>query len=173
MTIIAVKKEKSKITLASDSQTTTGQVPSYKNKLFSVWKIHIWGAWLASESQILERFLKENWYDEKTIKNQDALFNLFSNFYGFLKKKWVIDSRKDWTKQPFNDFIIVVENLKKVYKYSCWYLAEQEFACCIWSGSSHARSILDETKDINKAIDYAKKYDIYCGWDTNILEIKI
>ena len=36
-----------------------------------------------------------------------------------------------------------------------------------------AKVILDITWDIERAVEYAKEKDIYCGWKTNILEIHI
>ena len=124
MTIIAVKKEKKKIILASDSQTSYWSSARYKNKLFSVWKIYVWWAWLAYESQTLKRYLVENWYEEKTIKNETELFNLFWNFFQYLKNKWLIDNRETFNKAIFNSFLIVIENLWKIYLFKNWYLDE-------------------------------------------------
>lgn len=173
MTIIAVKKERKKIILASDSQTTYHHSVRYRNKLFSVWNIHIGWAWLASESQTLKRYLIEQGYEEKTIKSESELFNLFWNFFKYLKDKWMIDSRASIDKEVFNSFIIVVENLWKAYMFASWYLIEIEDYDCIGSWYQFARAVLDTTGDIRKAIATAKKFDIYCWWDTNVLEIKI
>lgn len=172
MTIIAVKKEKNKITIWSDTMVTSRNV-WYTKKIKTVWEIVYWWAWYLNELQIMERYLKDNNYDEKTIKSESDLFSLFSNFYKYLKDKWIIDDRETWGKTVFNDFIFVIKNLKKVYLYSGWCITEIEDFNAIWSWSSNALPILDETWSIEKAINYAKKYNTNCGWDTDILEIKI
>ena len=172
MTIIAVKVEKKKITLASDSMVTSNNV-YYINKLCTVWNISFWWAGLLSELQIMERFLKENGYDEKTIKSEDALFKIFGSFYKYLKDNGYIDDRENFEKCVYNDFIFVIKNLWKAYKYTCCCLMEIKEFDAIWSGASNAIPILDYTGEIKKAIEYAIKYNRGCWGDINILEIII
>lgn len=173
MTIIAVKKDEKQITIWSDSQITAWNTVSYGKKIYQVWEIIFGGAGYLSELQIMDRFLKDNWYDEKTIKSESELFNLFSNFLQYLKTKWVIDNRENYEKTVFNSFIIVVKNLGKVYEYNSWCLLEISDFRCVWSWQAYWMSILDETGSVHKAIEYAKKYDVYCGGDSNIIKISI
>lgn len=173
MTIIAVKKEKKKITISSDSQITAGQMIEFTNKLCKVGNIVFWGAGYLNELQIMERFLKDNGYDEKTVKNEQALFNLFGDFYKYLKDKGVIDSRENWEKSVFNSFIFIIENLGKVYKYSHWCLMEVKDYTAVGSGQAIGKTVLSMGGTTQEAVKKASDLTIYCWGDVNTIEVKI
>lgn len=173
MTVVSVKKNKKNITISSDSQVTSWQMISYTNKVSRVWSIIFWWAWYLNELQIMERFLKEKWYDEKTIKSESELFTLFWTFYKYLEEKWVIDSRENWEKTVFNSFIVIMENIWKVYEYSYWSLIEIEKHGSIWSWRTVANTVMEMWWDTELAVQKAIDMTVYCGWKINTLIIPI
>ncbi len=173
MTVVAVKKEKKKIIISADRLIKIWDNIRKTKKLKKVGKIIFWGAWYLSELQIMENFLIDNWYDKNTIKSEKEIFNTMSNFYKYLKEKWVMDSREDYEKTVINNFIIVIENLGKVYRYDEWCLLEVEDYDAIWSWGTVANTVMSMWGDTKQAVEKANELNLYCGLGCDTLEVKI
>ena len=160
MTVIAVKKLKNKIEIASDSQVTYGyqkkELPSHYNEMSKMFKANdmvIAGAGSAKGIQLLRVFAKN--HKPKTATSDDIL-EFIVEFEGWAKKK---DDKFDLSD---NAFIFIMEG--KVFEAVDGFLVtEVSTHSAIGSGSFIALGALYFGHSVEEAVEVAIEHDIFCG----------
>lgn len=170
MTIIVAKKEKNKIVLACDNQTSfwwykisTSNDNTNRAKIKKIDEsFAIASSGMVQEITIFQRYCertKPKWDTENDI------YDFMIDFKDYCKK--TVDGFK------FESAYIIVFN-KKIFQIFYWYdVQELNNYCALWSWMFEAMVALEMWWDAIKAVEMAKKFDRGCGGETLTLEIDL
>lgn len=162
MTIIVAKKEKNEIIISSDSQVSWGRNKTLDgNKIFEVNGLFFATSGLLSESNLLKNFSQTH---KPKYANEDAVLEFFAEFAEY-KQKFVS------TKELENHNFLVFE--KRIFSIIEIDVKEIETFSALGSGMFLALGALELGATTEKAVDVAKKYDLYCGGETKTIKIKL
>lgn len=161
MSVIAVKKYKDKIVIASDSQTTFGGNKEIKEDNTKLLKINenliIGSAGYSRTILLFELFCETN-----QPKNNDKieLLRFFNQF-----ESWLSKNTKDCSIND-NSFLIILN--KKVFYFSNYNLEEVKDFDAIGSGGTKALAILSylnltkKETDLKEVLEAVSQIDLYC-----------
>lgn len=170
MTIIVAKKEKNKIHLASDNQTTWGdsklETKNENTNRSKVEKISddfwIWCSWSVQEITIFHRFCqrtKPKWDTENDI------FDFMCEFKDFCEKRI-----KNF---EFNSMYIIVYKWK-IFTANWWYNIQEKVKYATAGSWMFCASVaIDMWASAKEAVAMAIKHDLYCGGEVHEIEIEI
>lgn len=169
MSVIAVRRYKEKIVIASDTQITWGDNKVQKNsELFreegKIYKINglvvgVTGA--IEETNLMRIFCKSHKPSDKRV---DSILDFFVEFWEWGKEK----------KDKFdvdNHYLIVIGD--KIYQCAGLRISEVNEFNAVGSGMFLAIGAMSQGADPEEAVEVAKKYDLYCGGDTYKIELLI
>ena len=171
MTVIVAKfnKKRTKIIIGSDSQTTFGgcketkeETSSNRGKVLLIEKDYgIACCGRVSEITIFQRYCQRT---KPKGSTENDIFDFMMDF-----KDWATDRQKYFVFQC--DYIIVFKG--KLFSVLEGYLIEEHFKH-IAHGSGHQSAMvaLNLGKTVETSVDMAKKFDLYCGGETQIIKVK-
>ena len=171
MTVIVAKfnKKRTKIIIGSDSQITFGGCKETKDETSSdIGKVLLiekdYGiacCGKVSEITIFQRYCQRT---KPKGNTENDIFDFMMDF-----KDWATDRKKDFQFQC--NYIIVF--MGKMFSVLGGYLVVEHFKH-ISDGSGHQSAMvaLNLGKSVEVAIDMAKKFDLYCGGETQIIKVK-
>lgn len=171
MTVIAVEKTKKEIRMSCDSQTSAGKNKFDKDngenrgKIFFTkdFEMVIGSAGRRSESNLMKLFSKNH---KPKSGSCDDVLDYFLEF-----RDWVAKKTGEAGFKSTNQYIVVFE--KKIFDVWAGDVEEKQDFWAIGSGMFLALSALHFGHGTEKAIEVAKKYDLFCGGKTQTLKIKI
>lgn len=167
MTVIAVRITTNEISLAADSQNTYGHnkfnskdLGSNNSKLFSVNGITAGIAGSVAESCLFQIFCKTHKPAQATI---DSLMDFMVEF-----ASWGKDRSADF--KPDNHYILIFQ--KKVFLIMQAILVKNvDKFMAVGSGMFLALGAMEKGATPSEGVEIAKKYDLYCGGDTEEMTI--
>jgi ATP-dependent protease HslVU (ClpYQ) peptidase subunit len=169
MSVVAVKITEKEITISADSQVSCGRSNKLEGreknpaKLFRVnnGKI-IFGSTGWTDIASLFRLYCETRQPE--YSSELAILNFLSEFFD-----WAHSKNSDFKLE--NSFVIIFN--KKVFVTHGFEVNEVDTYSAIGSGMFLALGAMYMGADTQKAIDVAKKYDLYCGGETVSFKISL
>lgn len=168
MSVVAVKLNKDTIEISADNQVSYGGNKLYGEdrgkhpaKIFKTNDIIFGTAGYTSVASMFRLFCETRKPESAT---ELGILNFLSEFDDWGKSK-------DNSFKLENNFIIIFEN--KVFSTSEFEVNSIESYSAIGSGMFLALGAMYMGADTKKAVDVAKKYDLYCGGDTVSLSIKL
>lgn len=163
MTVIAVKVEEDKVTIASDSQTTYGYRKHIKENTTKLTRISddfiVGSSGLAKVNQLLELFCET--VKPKNNSNREII-RFFKSFEAWLDKEAS-------SKLDTNNFLFILD--KKVFHFDEYYLLEIKDYYAIGSGSDYALVALELGQSAERAVQSACKLDIFCNEPVKTFEV--
>lgn len=173
MSIIAVKKEKKKITIIADSQESFGDslcknVPGIKLRKISN-NVIIGGAGNGHILSLFYAYVEKNTIDH--IDQSNELVEYFKNF-----NLWVKDIIMPFTDDPqvisSTQFILIINN--KVWEFNSFYIRELKIGeiTSIGSGADQLLCCMELTSSLKKAIVALCKFNLHCSEPLDIMIVE-
>lgn len=161
MSVIAVKITEKEITISADQQSTWGdnKETAPECKLFQKNGVVIGHTGFSVEGDLLKIFCLNHKPKSADI---DAVLEFLSEFQDWWKKK-------DSGAEVKGHNIIVFEN--KVFRTIRFGVEEVKEFSAVGSGMFSALAALELGQSTEKAVDIAKKFDLYCGGETETIII--
>ena len=171
MSVVAIKINKTEITIASDTQTTSNGHMKFDGsqnlqhicKLEKFGDIIIGSVGSAKTIQLMGMFLETN--KLKTPEERE-LVRFFKEFESWLKKE-----TGDNEGINNNAFIVVFKN--KAFYFDSFYIREIIDYWAIGSGSIWALPTLEMGHSVETAVEMACKFDLYCSSPVKTIKKKI
>lgn len=175
MTVVAVRKTKNKITMACDEQISHGRQKYLtadnatvkiedRGKIYNVNGMLIGGAGYLTELNLFKLFCENH---KPKAATTDAMLEFIVEFSEWYRKK-----TGDMTYKLYNDMLIVVDG--KIFECGeGFYVVEKSSFATIGSGRWLALAALHYDKTPEEAVEVAKKYDLFCGGETQTLSIDV
>lgn len=174
MSVIAVRKEKNKITIVADSQETFGESSKKNVDCIKLRKINnncVVGG--AGNGHVLSLFYA---YTERVpINNIQIASDLVEYFIEF--NKWAKNIIQEFAADDTHvisaaQFLLVINN--KVWEFNNFYIREVKVGemSSIGSGADQLICCMELTESITKAMEIVCKYNIHCSEPLNIVEIE-
>jgi len=168
MSIISVRKENNKITIASDSQTTLG-IMKFDNsqngksisKLEQFDDLIIGSVGYTKMIGLISLFLETN---KLKVANEREVLRFFRAFETWAKKE--SDEKVEFNQ---NTFLLIFEN--KIFEFQNYCIREIFDFWAIGSGSCWALTALYLGSDVKKSVEVACEFDLYCGGKINELVV--
>jgi len=166
MSVIAVKKTKAQIEIASDSQVTSGNIKELKAgaKTINVKGLFVATVGYAKINNLLRVFAESNSPQGSREVDIMAYFIKFKN--------WIVDDLKQGANLfEYNDFIIIYK--KRIWFFSDFYIYEINEFKAIGSGKQFAMASLELGTSAKMAVRITCKHDLYCSGKVNVTTIKL
>jgi ATP-dependent protease HslVU (ClpYQ) peptidase subunit len=164
MSIIAVKVNKDKIKIASDSQSTRGfEKENADTKIIQSDDLIVGCVGLTKVRYLLELFLETNKLKDNSEREVARFFNEFD--------KWLRIETNGSVNFQNNEFLLIKN--KKVMYFNNFEIEEVKTFYCIGSGRIWAFTALELGADIEKAIRIACDYSLYCSGAVKLIEIEL
>jgi len=170
MSVVAVRKYKDKIVMASDLQTSWGdsKLVDAKNQMYlepaKLWQqngIVIGSAGHVSTSVLLRVFTKTH---KPSGNRVEDIIDFLVEFTDWAKKK-------DSNFKLENHFLIIYEN--KVFQAIEYAVHEITEYNAVGSGMFLALGAMYKGSDPEEAVDVAKQFDIFCSGKTDVIIIPL
>lgn len=172
MSVIAVKKYKDKIVIASDSQTTFGENKEIKENTTKLVKINE-NLIVGSSGYSRTILLFEMFCETNQFKSSDKMeiLRFFNAFEVWLSQNTVGCSIKQ------NSFFLIAN--KKVFHFNDYYLEEVKNFDAIGSGGDKALAILSylnltkQETDLKDVLEAVSQIDLYCHTPIKSYTVKL
>lgn len=168
MTVIIAKREKKKIILACDNQTSWGWYKtdtktdnSERGKIKQISdSFAIACSWSVQEITIFQRFCERT---TPKWSNENDIYDFMVEFKDYCKKTMDKFEFKSW-------YIIVLSN--KIFQVMYWFdVQEKKLHCALWSWMFEAMVALEMWGNAEKAVEMAIKFDRGCGGTIHTIEL--
>lgn len=165
MSVVAVKVEKDKIVIGSDTQVTSGSDKENHSsgKLVMIDDMYIGAAGQASELQLYAQFCRN--HKPLSLSERDFLDHIFEF------NRWVLEKKSDY--KPYNIYLIIYQGEAIAFDNENFYYKKITGYYTIGSGQRYAKAALSLGHTIKEALETATKHDLYCSEPIEIHEVSI
>jgi len=163
MSVVAVKKTAKEITISADQQRTwgDGKDAREKAKLFQENGM-VWGCCGTSDEIAMLKIFTKN--HTPKAANADGILDFLAEFGDWMRKK-------DSSARVQNHSILVYE--QRIFCAFGLAVEEIEKFAALGSGMFCALAALELGQTTEKAVGIAKKFDLYCGGETETITIAL
>ncbi len=164
MSVVAVRKEKNKITIGADSIRITGWGTQEKDKLAKLFRVNdhmvVGTVGLSAIHSLFREFLTNHSPKTNTEYGWTSLISEFANYLNDLKNA---------PKLETSAFIVVYEG--RVFFIDGYFVREINDYYAIGAGMDYALAALYLGADVKRAIETACHLSIFCEKPANVIEI--